>query len=434
MQTKENKNQKGITLIALVVTIVVLLILAGISINIMVGEDGIIGKASKAKNKTSEALQNELSGLNSLEDILNDYSDEKPEKYDVNTTKTEGSDLFSTTVTIDVDFEVKEFDYEQKKKIAAALCDYSTYEELKNGFGINEENLNKANMTEEQAVDKIIEIGRRFIDYSNTSKLRNLGVKIASVKTPYGSTLYTSNLGEPVKCSFNKNGTYDFIIKSGATEVKKTVTIDNIRTASTTAPYKVNIMTSGVELLYSTDETNDWKTLDENTVIECNNAINIKYAGAKPTGTIGKGLHYVEKNNEYYKYFNDEQPMEWGAIRSSYALGRYIGVNNNQKTIRQLMVAGALKLTGGTFLQTIAQGLYTSRTINFVTDFPNDLDYKLVGKNTKFTDEMSRKYSELELGHDNVITWTASGDSTSPVYKLEVDHDMSVIMYGEGWD
>lgn len=37
-------------------------------------------------------------------------------------------------------------------------------------------------MTEEQAVDKIIEIGRRFIDYSNTSKLRNLGVKIASVK------------------------------------------------------------------------------------------------------------------------------------------------------------------------------------------------------------------------------------------------------------
>ena len=182
MQTKENKNQKGITLIALVVTIVVLLILAGISINIMVGEDGIIGKASKAKNKTSEALQNELSGLNSLEDILNDYSDEKPEKYDVNTTKTEGSDLFSTTVTIDVDFEVKEFDYEQKKKIAAALCDYSTYEELKNGFGINEENLNKANMTEEQAVDKIIEIGRRFIDYSNTSKLRNLGVKIASVK------------------------------------------------------------------------------------------------------------------------------------------------------------------------------------------------------------------------------------------------------------
>lgn len=98
------------------------------------------------------------------------------------------------------------------------------------------------------------------------------------------------------------------------------------------------------------------------------------------------------------------------------------------------MVAGALKLTGGTFLQTIAQGLYTSRTINFVTDFSNDLDYKLVGKNTKFTDEMSRKYSELELGHDNVITWTASGDSTSPVYKLEVDHDMSVIMYGEGWD
>lgn len=85
-------------------------------------------------------------------------------------------------------------------------------------------------------------------------------------------------------------------------------------------------------------------------------------------------------------------------------------------------------------MKAIAQGLYTSRTINFLTDFPESVGYKIVGKNTKFTDEMTKKYSELELGHDNVITWTASDDATSPVYKLEVDHDMSVIMYGEVWD
>ena len=427
MKTKNKRNylkQDGITLIALVVTIVVLLILAGVSINALFGQDGIIQKAKDAQNKMDEATQNDLDAINGLNEWINK---------NINGTNG-GEDIekgdFSATVVLNPAENETQPTFEQKKEIAAILCDFSSYEELTQAY-------TDLNMTEEQLVNKIIEVGRKFINYSNDSeveKLKDLGVKVITVETPYGSTLYTSNLGEPVKCSFNKNGSYDFIIKSGATEVKKTVTIDNIRTASTTAPYKVNIMTSGVELLYSTDETNDWKTLDENTVIECNNAINIKFAGAKPTGTIGKGLHYVEKNNEYYKYFNDEQPMEWGAIRSSYALGRYIGVNNNQKTIRQLMVAGALKLTGGTFLQTIAQGLYTSRTINFVTDFPNDLDYKLVGKNTKFTDEMSRKYSELELGHDNVITWTASGDSTSPVYKLEVDHDMSVIMYGEGWD
>ena len=39
------KNSKGITLVALVVTIIVLIILAGISINLVLGENGIITKA-----------------------------------------------------------------------------------------------------------------------------------------------------------------------------------------------------------------------------------------------------------------------------------------------------------------------------------------------------------------------------------------------------
>ena len=37
------RKQKGITLIALVITIIVLLILAGVSINLVVGEGGILG-------------------------------------------------------------------------------------------------------------------------------------------------------------------------------------------------------------------------------------------------------------------------------------------------------------------------------------------------------------------------------------------------------
>ena len=49
-----NKN-KGITLVALVVTIVVLLILAGVSINLVLGENGLINNAKEAKNKTLQA-------------------------------------------------------------------------------------------------------------------------------------------------------------------------------------------------------------------------------------------------------------------------------------------------------------------------------------------------------------------------------------------
>ena len=71
--TKSNKhysNQRGITLIALVVTIVVLLILAGVSINALFGNNGIIEKAKEAQSKMDEAKQNDLNALNELNNWL----------------------------------------------------------------------------------------------------------------------------------------------------------------------------------------------------------------------------------------------------------------------------------------------------------------------------------------------------------------------------
>ena len=49
------KNSKGITLIALVITIIVLLILAGVTIATLTGDNGILNQAGKAKDKTTEA-------------------------------------------------------------------------------------------------------------------------------------------------------------------------------------------------------------------------------------------------------------------------------------------------------------------------------------------------------------------------------------------
>ena len=53
------KRNKGITLIALVVTIIVLLILAGISINMLTGQNGILNRAVEAKEKTGVAQTEE---------------------------------------------------------------------------------------------------------------------------------------------------------------------------------------------------------------------------------------------------------------------------------------------------------------------------------------------------------------------------------------
>ena len=60
------KKEKGITLIALVVTIIVLIILAGVSINLVLGENGIVNKAQKAKENMELAQIEEEKELNEL--------------------------------------------------------------------------------------------------------------------------------------------------------------------------------------------------------------------------------------------------------------------------------------------------------------------------------------------------------------------------------
>ena len=60
------KNNKGITLVALVVTIIILIILAGISINLVLGDNGIITIAKKAKENTELAKIEEEKELNEL--------------------------------------------------------------------------------------------------------------------------------------------------------------------------------------------------------------------------------------------------------------------------------------------------------------------------------------------------------------------------------
>ena len=73
MRKTKLKNSKGITLVALVVTIVVLLILAGISINMVLGENGLIAKAKEARNayeqdaiNTEKALQNYMTNYKQI--------------------------------------------------------------------------------------------------------------------------------------------------------------------------------------------------------------------------------------------------------------------------------------------------------------------------------------------------------------------------------
>ena len=68
------RRNKGITLIALVVTIIVLLILAGISIAMLTGQNGILNRVAEAKEKTGVAQEDESQKLKGYEDTINQYA------------------------------------------------------------------------------------------------------------------------------------------------------------------------------------------------------------------------------------------------------------------------------------------------------------------------------------------------------------------------
>lgn len=73
MKRTKQQNQKfnqGITLVALVVTIVVLLILSSVSLNLVLGDNGIIVKAKEAAEKTAAAQEKEMIERNLLEQEL----------------------------------------------------------------------------------------------------------------------------------------------------------------------------------------------------------------------------------------------------------------------------------------------------------------------------------------------------------------------------
>lgn len=91
------KKNNGITLIALVITIIVLLILAGVSINMITGDDGIISKASTAAEKTktnSDAEEQKLKDTSSYIDEKVNHTGNSDSSLNISGTVPEGGTYY----------------------------------------------------------------------------------------------------------------------------------------------------------------------------------------------------------------------------------------------------------------------------------------------------------------------------------------------------
>ena len=101
MRVENKRNylkENGITLIALVVTIVVLLILAGVSVNALFGNSGIIEKAKEAQNKMNKATENDQKQIGELTNWLDNQVNGTTGSDDNQTTLPKISTLVETVV------------------------------------------------------------------------------------------------------------------------------------------------------------------------------------------------------------------------------------------------------------------------------------------------------------------------------------------------
>ena len=116
---KIGKNIRGITLVALVVTIIVLLILAGVAINFTIGEDGIFRKAQEGANAYQNASQNEKIELDKISNYIDNYTNENKSDEEVDEiestleivigeekTNTEVNDKYGNKVVVPAGFKI----------------------------------------------------------------------------------------------------------------------------------------------------------------------------------------------------------------------------------------------------------------------------------------------------------------------------------------
>ena len=111
MKQKNKRLEKGITLIALVITIIILLILAGVTINMLTGDNGILKQATKARETNSKAEFEEQVKLAVIASRVNDTAN-----IDLKTLDEEINKISGTTITKSTDdnlpWTVKKGSYE----------------------------------------------------------------------------------------------------------------------------------------------------------------------------------------------------------------------------------------------------------------------------------------------------------------------------------
>ena len=208
---KRYKSTKGITLVALVITIIILLILSGITISSLTNT-GLFKNAQKAKEATAEAQQKEQDLLNQYEEELNKYANpnarwdgkvNKPElmtgmraiKFTDPTNSAEGTTVYTTSN------DTEWYNYENKKWANAKTEDGSMWVWIpRYAYRIHKEN-----GVETQKLDIVFLVGLTDNYYDENGKLQT-----AQRQTSENQTIVTNGDTYTVHPAFTNESSINY--------------------------------------------------------------------------------------------------------------------------------------------------------------------------------------------------------------------------------
>ena len=243
LKKRITKSTKGITLIALVVTIIVLLILAGVSIAMLTGNNGILSQAGRAKKETNDAADREMLQLAVMSSFGTDG------KIDINKLKTEveeiGGEISGTTFPVTI----------SKGNISLEVQEDGKYTEIGTVPQI-EYQLAKTDGTKIQESETLEEDSIKLkISISNMKDLQE--IKSITLKTASGTTVAgTVDLNKgTMESEITENGKYVVTVVATNDKGKE---VSNSKTITISGKIKVANMPDSWQQADGSNSQNDW--------------------------------------------------------------------------------------------------------------------------------------------------------------------------------
>ena len=239
------KRNTGITVISLVVSIIVLIILAGISINMLVGDNGIITMAQKAKENVELAKVEEETALNEL------YEEMNQEGIDIGDEESNEKDKIIKSLQEQLEEQEKEIEELKRQLMIYKLAegDYIKYDTGVEGVGV---------ITCRVLYTASSKYGLQIISDKNVGEDITLGgTTFTEAQTSYNNAIQTLN-----------NEAEKYINEQYATDAR---CVGSVPTVENGIFVKKNSETNGpvsLQFSYNGSGIIDVKNTDENYIID----------------------------------------------------------------------------------------------------------------------------------------------------------------------